>query len=214
MLPAGATFTCCDILDASSVTNAVDSARQLVMAIGFAYEGSTWRASWPRATANLLAACEVARARLRFVDNLYMYGPQQEPLREDMPLADYGINPAVSAAITRQWQTAHRAGRVKVAALRAPDFYGPEVSLSHLGDVGFGALAKRKRVTLIAPPAVRPITGVVLRSSPIWRKPKRRSAAPNPRGCCALTFMAHSHVISCCRVCRISSLNIRISNSI
>jgi hypothetical protein len=49
MLPAGATFTCCDILDASSVTNAVDSARQLVMAIGFAYEGSTWRASWPRA---------------------------------------------------------------------------------------------------------------------------------------------------------------------
>src|ERR1700730_11032103 len=71
-----------------------------------------------------------------------MYGPQQEPLREDMPLADYGIKPAVSAAITRQWQTAHRAGRVKVAALRAPDFYGPEVSLSHIGDVGFGALAK------------------------------------------------------------------------
>jgi nucleoside-diphosphate-sugar epimerase len=152
MLPAGATFTCCDILDASSVTNAVDSARQLVMAIGFAYEGSTWRASWPRAMANLLAACEVARARLLFVDNLYMCGPQQEPLREDMPLADYGIKPAVSAAITRQWQTAHRAGRVKVAALRAPDFYGPEVSLSHLGDVGFGALAKGKRVTLIAPP--------------------------------------------------------------
>jgi nucleoside-diphosphate-sugar epimerase len=151
-LPTGATFTRCDILDASSVTSAVGAARRLVVAIGFAYQGSIWRVSWPRAMANLLAAGEAARARLLFVDNLYMYGPQEKPLREDMPLADYGIKPAVRAAITRQWQTAHAAGRVKVAALRAPDFYGPEVSLSHLGDVGFGALAKGKRVILIAPP--------------------------------------------------------------
>jgi nucleoside-diphosphate-sugar epimerase len=151
-LPRGASFTACDILDAGSVAAAVGEARQVVMAVGFPYEGAVWRASWPRAMANLLAACRATGARLVFVDNLYMYGPQREPLREDMPLADVGIKPAVRAGVTRQWMAAHQAGEVRVTALRAPDFYGPEVALSHLGDVGLRALARGKRATLVAPP--------------------------------------------------------------
>jgi len=42
--------------------------------------------------------------------------------------------------------------RVFWAALRAPDFYGPGVERSHIGDVGFGMLAKGKAATLIMPP--------------------------------------------------------------
>ena len=64
MLPAGATFTCCDILDASSVTNAVDFARQLVMAIGFAYEGSprARRSEGTNAVANYVNASHTQSA--------------------------------------------------------------------------------------------------------------------------------------------------------
>jgi hypothetical protein len=47
---------------------------------------------------------------------------------------------------------ARDAGRVKIAALRAPDFYGPGVANSHLGELGFGALAKGKAASLILPP--------------------------------------------------------------
>ncbi|MFT4277766.1 MAG: NAD-dependent epimerase/dehydratase family protein [Rhodopseudomonas sp.] len=151
-LPRGAVFQPCDVLDPASVASAVAGARQIVVAIGFPYVGEVWRASWPAAMQNVLAAAAAANARMVFVDNLYMYGPQHEPLREDMPLTDIGVKPAVRAAITRLWTAASAAGQVRVAALRAPDFYGPGVGLSHLGDLAFGALAKGKRAMLIAPP--------------------------------------------------------------
>lgn len=151
-LPPGARFRRCDVLDADAVRAAAEGADQIVVAIGFQYTGKVWRRDWPRAMNHLLAASESARARMVFIDNLYMYGPQTEPLREDMPLTSYGEKPAARAEVTRLWRAAHDAGRVKVAALRAPDFYGPGVALSHIGDAGFGALARDRRAVLIAPP--------------------------------------------------------------
>jgi len=151
-LPETIPFTPCDVLDAASVMEAAKGASQIVLAIGFAYDRAIWRTDWPKAMANVLTAAEVVKARVVFVDNLYMYGPQAAPLREDMALQDYGAKPAVRAAITRQWIAAHEAGRVKVAALRAPDFYGPGVAQSHLGDLAFGNLAKGKSAMLIGNP--------------------------------------------------------------
>lgn len=151
-LSAGASFQRCDVLDPEAVRAAAAGADQVVVAIGFPYEAAIWRKAWPRAMANLLAACEAEGARMVFVDNLYMYGPQRTPLVEDMPLTTYGGKPAVRSEVTRLWRAADAAGRVKVAALRAPDFYGPGVGNSHIGDVGFGALAKGRAATLIAPP--------------------------------------------------------------
>ena len=145
-------FVACDVLDANSVRNAARGVKQIVITIGFAYERATWRKQWPKAMEHILATAEHEKARVVFVDNLYMYGPQNEPLREDMALQDYGAKPAVRAALTRQWMEAHKAGRVKVAALRAPDFYGPGVTQSHLGDAAFGNLAKGKSAMLIVDP--------------------------------------------------------------
>ena len=79
-----------------------------------------------------------------FVDNLYMYGPQTEPLREDMPLSDYPLKPAARSAATRIWQAASAAGRIRFAAVRGPDFYGPGVTHAMLGDTSLGALARGK----------------------------------------------------------------------
>jgi len=62
------------------------------------------------------------------------------------------VKPAVRSAITRQWMAAAEAGRVRFAALRAPDFYGPGVGNSHLGDYAFGALAKGKAAQFIVSP--------------------------------------------------------------
>lgn len=151
-LPAGATFLRCDVLDANSVRAATAGASQVVAAFGFAYDGRVWSKSWPRAMNNLLDACEAARARLVFFDNLYMYGPQKKPLTEETKLSNYGRKPAVRSVVSRLWMAARDAGRVKVAALRAPDFYGPGVGNSHIGDVGFGRLAQGKAAMLVVPP--------------------------------------------------------------
>ncbi len=151
-LPASVEYRSADILDAGSILQAVEGSHQVVLAVGFAYDGKVWQAAWPRAMANTLAACQAQGARLVFVDNLYMYGPQNSPLREDMSLSSYGAKPAVRSAVTRQWMAASEAGQVRIAALRGPDFYGPGVTLSHLGDTGFAAIAQGRRAMLIAQP--------------------------------------------------------------
>lgn len=148
-LPAAVPFTACDVLDPASVAAAFAGAAQVVVAIGFAYDGRLWQRNWPRAMAALIAGAETTGVRLVFVDNLYMYGPQTAPLTEDMPLSSHGRKPAARAEVTRIWQSA--AGRVRIAALRAPDFYGPGVTLSHLGDLAFGALGRGKSAQLIVP---------------------------------------------------------------
>jgi len=140
-LPDGVDFTPCDVLDAASVAKTVAGAGQVAVAVGFEYTAKTWQALWPVAMRNLLDACAAAGARMIFLDNLYMYGPQSAPLVETMPLADGGGKPGARAAITRMWQAD---ARVKVAALRAPDFYGPGVLLSHIGETGLAAIARGK----------------------------------------------------------------------
>ena len=151
-LPTGVEFVACDILDAAAIRAAAQGVAQIVLSVGFAYDSAVWRANWPRAMANVLAAAEAVGARLVFVDNLYMYGPQRVALHEDMALTRFGAKPAVRAAITELWRAAHQAGRVRVAALRASDFYGPGVAQSHLGTTGLAALAQGKPALLIVDP--------------------------------------------------------------
>jgi len=151
-LPARIDFQACDLLDAAQVRAAAEGADQIVMAAGLAYTGRVWRKDWPVVMSNLVAACEATGARCVFIDNLYMYGPQDRPLREDMSLTRFGANPAARAQVTRLWQAASQAGRIRMTALRSPDFYGPGVEQSHLGSAAFGALANGKSAALLANP--------------------------------------------------------------
>jgi nucleoside-diphosphate-sugar epimerase len=151
-MPAGTKFVAYDVLDPESVKAAIRGADQVVLAIGFTYDAKVWRQVWPRAMNNVVEACAASGARLVFIDNLYMMGPQNGPVREDMPLSNRAAKPAIRSEVTRIWMAAAEAGRVRVAALRPPDFYGPGVGQSHLGDQAFGALAKGKPALLLAPP--------------------------------------------------------------
>ncbi|MCW6511962.1 NAD-dependent epimerase/dehydratase family protein [Lichenifustis flavocetrariae] len=151
-LPQTIEFRPCDVLDPGAVQQALFGATQVVLSIGLPYDSRVWRTAWPRAMTNVVEACAATGARLVFIDNLYMMGPQREPLREDMALSDYGAKPAIRSEVTRIWMAAASAGRARITALRPPDFYGPGVGLSHLGTSTFGALAKGKPAFLIAPP--------------------------------------------------------------
>lgn len=151
-LPAGASIASCDALDARSARAAIEGAAQVVLAIGFPYVGAIWREAWPRAMTNFVEACAATGARLVFVDNLYMYGPQTAPLSETTALTPYGVKPAARVEATRIWMAASEAGRLRVAALRAPDFYGPGATQSHLGETAFGALAKGGKALVIGSP--------------------------------------------------------------
>jgi len=144
-LPAQAAFVSCDVTDRASVRAAAAGATQIVLAIGLPYSGPLWRDTWPKIMTNVVETAAETGARVVFIDNLYMYGPQTEPLVETMPLSDYPLKPAARSAATRIWQAASAAGRVRFAAVRGPDFYGPGAgNRAVLGDTSLGALARGK----------------------------------------------------------------------
>jgi nucleoside-diphosphate-sugar epimerase len=135
-LPAGVEAAAADVLDAESLKNACAGVRALICCLGFPYDSRLWDRAWPSAMSNMLAVCAGQGARFVFADNLYMYGPQDKPLREDMALTEFGRKPRLRAQITRQWLEAHRAGQVEAVAVRASDFYGPRAENSVLAEYG------------------------------------------------------------------------------
>ena len=150
--PDGAEFVPCDVLDRASVQRAVQDASNVVLSVAFTYDSRIWRHAWPTTMANMIDACAASGARLVFVDNLYQLGPQNVPRTEDMPLSSSGQKAAILSDVTRMWMAA--ADRVRVAALRCTDFYGPGVTASHLGPTAFGAIARGKPALLLAPPDI------------------------------------------------------------
>ena len=155
----GLKFVKVDVLNVNSFLESVKSVStsipftDIVIALGFAYDHKVWAANWPKAMQNIIHVGEITKARLIFIDNLYMYGPQSVPLTEDLPLYSGSAlkKPKVRADITRQWLTASNEHRVKFTALRAPDFYGPKCTLSHLGELVFPNIAQGKAPQFLVP---------------------------------------------------------------
>lgn len=139
-LPHGIRFIASDFTARESVANACKECDIVICAVGLPYDWRVWERAWPAAIDALLSACETTGARFIFADNLYMAGPQTSPLTEAMPLTDYGHKPRLRSQLTRMWQTAHQSGRVRAVAVRASDFYGPNVSTSVLSAFGVAKL--------------------------------------------------------------------------
>ena len=69
-----------------------------------------------------------------------------------MPLTNYGRKPRVRAEITRLWQQAHKNRDVRAVAVRASDFYGPDVPTSVLSTMGVARLLAGKSALVPYPP--------------------------------------------------------------
>ncbi len=90
-----------------------------------------------------------ARERdLVFGDNLYMYGPVQGPMREDLPSAATTRKGRARAQVAEMVLEAHRSGRVPATIGRASDFFGPWVRDSLMGDRVFGPALAGKAAQL------------------------------------------------------------------
>jgi nucleoside-diphosphate-sugar epimerase len=141
-----------DLERAEDAARACSGAGTVVCTVGVPYRSPIYTRVWPIVMRNLLDGCARSGARFVFADNLYMYGPQTEPLTEDMPLTDFGQKPRARAEITRLWQQAHGSGRVHATAVRASDFYGPDVATSVLSTFGVARLLAGKAALAPYPP--------------------------------------------------------------
>jgi len=149
-LAAGVEYVACDVLELAAVRNAVQGATQVLLAVAFKYDSRVWEKTWPTTLKNVVEACAEVGAKMVFIDNLYQLGPQTCPRTEEMALSRSGEKARILSDVTEIWLAAR--DRVRFASLRCPDFYGPEVLVSHLGESAFGEMSKGKKALMIAPP--------------------------------------------------------------
>ena len=81
-----------------------------------------WLTDWPPLASALLSAAENSGAVLVTQSNLYGYGPVGGPMTEDTPLAATHPKLKLRADMYREALARHRAGRIRMAEVRASDY--------------------------------------------------------------------------------------------
>lgn len=144
---AGAVSRRTDVTDPADLAAALAGADVVFQSAQPAYH--RWPQEFPAMQEAVVDATAQAGALLVAAENLYGYGPVAGPLTEDLPLVATTRKGATRAQMWRDLEAAHRAGRLRVVAGRAADFFGPGVSASAVGDRFFGPIAKGQAVQVI-----------------------------------------------------------------
>ncbi|MEV4760927.1 NAD-dependent epimerase/dehydratase family protein [Micromonospora sp. NPDC049559] len=98
-----------------------------------------WAAEFPDLTRTVLAGAQAAGAKLVMADNLYMYGPVDGPMTEQLPHAASNPKGRARAEVAELILAAHREGRVRATMGRASDYYGPGGLNTIIGPTVFAA---------------------------------------------------------------------------
>jgi nucleoside-diphosphate-sugar epimerase len=150
----GAASRRADLADPVQADEAVAGAEVVFQCAQPAYH--RWPEEFPQLQARAVAAATSAGALLVVAENLYGYGPGPGPahgtLTQDLPLTATTRKGMVRAQMWRDLEAAHQAGRLRVVAARASDFFGPGVEDSAVGQRFFGPLARGKVVRVAGDP--------------------------------------------------------------
>src|SRR6266700_2487001 len=150
---AGVTRVAADAADTGTMARLAEGASVIYNCVNQQYH--RWPADWPPIAASVLAAAERSGAVLITLSNLYGYGPrvpggydEAHPMTEATPLAAAGRKGRVRARVWQDALAAHRAGRVRVAEVRAADFVGPGAQ-SALGERIVRRIRQGKSVSVL-----------------------------------------------------------------
>jgi nucleoside-diphosphate-sugar epimerase len=114
-----------------------------------------WPEQFPPLQRGVLAGAAAVGATLVVMENLYMYGPHSgAPMTEATPQLGHGARSTTRRLMTEELFAAHRAGKVRVASVRASDLLGPRVTESLVGQRFFGPFLAGKKVQMLADPDV------------------------------------------------------------
>jgi nucleoside-diphosphate-sugar epimerase len=122
-LPIGVQLHRADLTDPAAVRHAASGAAVVYHCAQPSY--AHWPQRFPPLTRAVIDGTAAAGAKLVVADNLYMYGPVDRPLTEDLPYAPTGPKGRTRAEMARMLLDAHTAGRLPVTIGRLSDHYGP-----------------------------------------------------------------------------------------
>ena len=147
---AGATSRRADLTDPGQAADAVAGAEVVFQCAQPPYH--RWPEEFPALQARAVDAADIGRRAPRRRREPVRLRPVAGPLTEDLPLTATTRKGAVRAQMWHDLQAAHAAGRLRVVAARASDFFGPGVEASAVGHRFFGPLARGKAVRVIGDP--------------------------------------------------------------
>jgi nucleoside-diphosphate-sugar epimerase len=105
-----------------------------------------WPELFPPLTRAILDGAAAAGAKLVFADNMYVYGPPDGPMTEDMAQRAQGKKGRVRIEMANALLGAHADGRLRVTIGRSADYYGPRGTTSTAGENIMKPLLHDKRV--------------------------------------------------------------------
>lgn len=111
-----------------------------------------WVKEFPSFQESVVSALRGSDTRLVVVENLYGYGLVDTPLVESMPLSATTRKGKVRADLWRSLESEWAAGRLKVTAGRASDFFGPHAGKSAVGERYFLPLLRGKKAEVMGKP--------------------------------------------------------------
>jgi nucleoside-diphosphate-sugar epimerase len=111
-----------------------------------------WAEDFPPLQAGIVDAVAECGALLVVVENLYGYGDVTGPLTDNLPLSATTKKGAVRARMSLDLVEAHQAGRIRMVAARASDFFGPHVDGSAFGERFVSQVRAGKKVDLLGDP--------------------------------------------------------------
>jgi nucleoside-diphosphate-sugar epimerase len=143
-VPASVEVMGADLTSRESTRAACQGASVVYHCAGLPYD--QWATYLPVMLDNVLAAVSASEATLVYSDNTYMYAPTAEPLTEDSPQAPVTRKGKLRKQLADTILAAHAQGQIRATIGRAPDFYGPGVRISAVGEQFFTAVVTGKRV--------------------------------------------------------------------
>jgi len=155
--PKGVEVVAADVTDPAAARSVCEGAAIVFHCASGPY--GRWTQTLPPIMNGIIEGAAAAGATLVYGDNLYMYGPVDGPIREDLPNRPIGPNTRVRAEVATSLMSAHAAGKVRATIGRASDFYGPRARQSKVGDGVFArALAGKPAQTVGNPDALHTYT--------------------------------------------------------
>ncbi|ALC82526.1 MULTISPECIES: NAD-dependent epimerase/dehydratase family protein [Bacillus] len=118
--------------------------------IGIPY--SSWPELFPIMMDNIIEAAAKHQIKIVYADNVYAYGPHDEPLHENSSYNTVGKKTKVRAEVAAKLMNAHKSGKVQATIGRGTDFYGPRVKNSSLGEQVIKSLMEGKPANILGNP--------------------------------------------------------------
>ena len=147
---SGAVSLRADLGDRSAAAAATAGAEVVFQCAQPAYH--RWPQEFRALQSRLVEAVAASGALLVAAENVYGYGAVPGPLTEALPLAATTRKGRVRAQMWRDLADAHQAGRLRVVAGRASDFFGPGVTASAVGDRFFAPICRGERLDVVGDP--------------------------------------------------------------